>query len=229
MDNIQNRKIVILCLASAFANAALSFIISGLLRIPLYADTVFTAAMCFTAGMFAGIVTGALFSPLFFFLVFKFILNEPLDVALLRNVFIICIVAEVFLINYFYKKIIKPHESAFSEKHAGKQNLLSAFIPVTVRLLLLVVLDCVVISVLGGILEFVIELFSVPWKFSPSDIFKLGLLRFNAPVLAAGILSQIPINIVDRFIVIFGGYGISLVFRKWLSASPAKPEKITAL
>jgi hypothetical protein len=35
------------------------------------------------------------------------------------------------------------------------------------------------------------------------------------PVLAAAVLSRIPINIVDRFIVVFGGYGISLLYRKW--------------
>jgi len=33
-------------------------------------------------------------------------------------------------------------------------------------------------------------------------------------VLAAAMLSRIPINIVDRFIAIFGGYGISIVYRK---------------
>ena len=216
MDNIQNRKIIILCLASAFANAAFSFIISGVLRVPLYADTIFTVAMCFTAGMFAGIMTGAVISPLFFFLVYKCILNVPLEVALLRNIFIICILAEVFLVCYFCKKI-KTREAVFLEKSAGKQDLLFAFIPVAVQLLLLVVLDCIVVSVLGGTIEYIINQFSVPWRFSPSDIFKLGLLRYNAPVLAADILSQIPINIIDRFIVVFGGYGMSLVFRKWLS------------
>jgi len=72
LNNIQNQKIIILCLVSAFANAAVSYIISGLLNVPLYVDTIFTAAMCFTAGMFSGIITGAVLSPLFFFLVFKF-------------------------------------------------------------------------------------------------------------------------------------------------------------
>ena len=223
MNNIQNQKIIILCLVSAFANAAVSYIISGLLNVPLYVDTIFTAAMCFTAGMFSGIITGAVLSPLFFFLVFKFILTMPLDVTLLRNVFIICILAEIFLICYFHKKI-KKREDVFLEKLAAKKDALFAFIPVAVRLLLLVVLDCVVVSVLGGIIELIIDQFSVPWKYSPSDIFKLGFLRYNAPVLAAGILSQIPINIVDRFIVVFGGYGISLVFRKWLSVNSEEKQ-----
>jgi len=46
--------------------------------------------------------------------------------------------------------------------------------------MVLVALDCIVISVLGGTIDFIL------------------------------------INIVDRFIAIFGGYGISLVFRKRL-------------
>ena len=224
MNNIQNRKIIILCLASAFANAVVSYIISGLLNVPLYVDTIFTAAMCFTAGMSAGIITGAFFSPLFFFLIFRFILTMPLDVTLLRNIFILCILAEIFLISYFYKKI-KPREDVFLDKLTGKQDALFAFIPIAVPLLLLVVLDCVIVSVLGGMIEFIINQFSVPWKYSPSDIFKLGFLRGNMPVLAAGILSQIPINIVDRFIVIFGGYGISLVFRKWLYLNRSEIQK----
>jgi len=224
VNNIQNRKIIILCLASAFANAVVSYIISGLLNVPLYVDTIFTAAMCFTAGMSAGIITGAFFSPLFFFLIFRFILTMPLDVTLLRNIFILCILAEIFLISYFYKKI-KPREDVFLDKLTGKQDALFAFIPIAVPLLLLVVLDCVIVSVLGGMIEFIINQFSVPWKYSPSDIFKLGFLRGNMPVLAAGILSQIPINIVDRFIVIFGGYGISLVFRKWLYLNRSEIQK----
>jgi hypothetical protein len=48
----------------------------------------------------------------------------------------------------------------------------------------------------------------------PEDTFKLGLIRNNMPVLAAAILSRIPINIVDRFIGIFCGYGISLLYRR---------------
>jgi len=221
MDNTQNRKIIILCLASAFANAAFSYIISGLLNVPLYVDTIFTVAMCFTAGMFSGILTGAVFSPLFFFIVFKFIMRVTLDVALIRNVFVICIFAEIFLVCYFYNKI-KTREADFLEKLAAKQDVLFAFFLVAVQLLFLVVLDCIIISVLGGIIELIIEQFSTPWKYSPSDIFKLGFLRNNAPSFIAGILSQFPINIVDRFIAVFGGYGISLIFRRWLSADNNK-------
>jgi hypothetical protein len=60
------------------------------------------------------------------------------------------------------------------------------------------------------------SIFQVPRTFSPEDSFKLGLLRNNIPLLPTAILSRIPINIVDRFIAVFGGFGISLFYRKWL-------------
>jgi hypothetical protein len=56
-------------------------------------------------------------------------------------------------------------------------------------------------------------------SYSFEDTFELGLLRNNVPVLAAAILSRIPINIVDRFFAIFGGYGLSLLFRRLITKS----------
>jgi hypothetical protein len=72
-------------------------------------------------------------------------------------------------------------------------------------------------SVTGGIIDYVISSLSIMRTYSPEDNFKLGLLRNNVPLLATAILSRIPINIIDRFIVIFGGYGVSLLYRKWLN------------
>jgi hypothetical protein len=46
--------------------------------------------------------------------------------------------------------------------------------------------------------------------FSAEDIFKAGgLLNSGIPMLAMNILSRIPVNIIDRFIVIFGGFFIA--------------------
>jgi len=80
--------------------------------------------------------------------------------------------------------------------------------------MLIAVLDCIMVSVTGGIIDYIITLFSAPKVFYPEDSFKIGLLRNNAPLLASAILSRIPINIVDRFFTIFGGYGVSLVYGK---------------
>jgi len=45
--------------------------------------------------------------------------------------------------------------------------------------------------------------------FSAEDAFKIALLKGNIPVLIVDILSRIPVNIVDRFIVIAGGFFIA--------------------
>ena len=45
--------------------------------------------------------------------------------------------------------------------------------------------------------------------FSSEDTFKISLFRGGLPLLLVNIFSRIPINIVDRFIVIFGGFFIS--------------------
>jgi hypothetical protein len=84
--------------------------------------------------------------------------------------------------------------------------------------LFLALADCVVISVLGGLIDYIVYMrMSQPRStFSPEDIFKLGLLRNNIPVLWSDILARIPINLIDRFVVIFGGYGVSRLMVRFL-------------
>ncbi len=174
----------------------------------MYLNTVFNAAICFCAGLAAGIVTGALLFPVMEFWM-NVLLGGP-SFGLSGNVWVICIVVEILLVWFFHKKM-KKREAVFLE-----DPCLHTFIGVAVQLLVLAVLDCIVISITGGIIDYVISSLSIMRTFSPEDYFKLGLLRNNVPLLATAVLSRIPINIVDRFIVIFGGYGISLLYRKWI-------------
>jgi len=204
-------KILVLCAVSAFCNANLSYLLNTLLKVPLYADTIFTVAMCFTAGALAGILTGAVFSPLAFLLVCKYLLGLPYETSWVRNIFTICVLAEVALVCCYHARI-KSREETFLLKPS-----LHSFTGVATHLLVLVALDCIVVSVCGGSIDFILGKLSAPLAYSPEDTFELGLLHNNIPVFATAVLARIPINIVDRFIAIFGGYGISLLFRKWLS------------
>jgi hypothetical protein len=124
--------------------------------------------------------------------------------------FVLCVIFEVLLI-FFFRKKLKPLDAAFR-----KNPSLYAFINLAPLLMLIVALDCIAVSVTGGIIDYILTLLSAPKSFYPEDSFKIGLLRNNAPLLAAAILSRVPINIVDRFFVIFGGYGVSLGWRKIL-------------
>jgi hypothetical protein len=207
MKSFQLRKIIILCMVSAVCNAALSHFVINVARLPLYQDTVFTIAMCFSAGMFAGFLTGA-FSCFCISFVYKYILGNSLPGV--GYLFYICVIVEVLLVCFFHNKMRK-REMVFL-----KNTSTLSFIYVAPLLLGLVALDCVAVSITGGIIDFALVTHQVPRSVSPEDTFKLGLLRNNVPLLATAVLSRVPINIVDRFIAIFGGYGISLLFRKWL-------------
>jgi len=203
MNRTQFWKIAVLCLVSAFGNASVSYFFNNVVGIPLYLDTIFNAAMCFCAGLLPGLITGVVLSPIMYFLVCRYLLG------LFRNIWVICIAVEILLIWFFHFRM-KKRETVFLEKPS-----LQSFIGVAALLLVLAVLDCLVVSVTGGIIDFVLISLKAPRTLSPEDSFKLGLLRNNMPLLPTAILSRIPINIVDRFIVIFGGYGISLFYRKW--------------
>jgi hypothetical protein len=81
-----------------------------------------------------------------------------------------------------------------------------------VVLLLLSFVMCIVISVLGGLITVLIKTFSPLFQTpSPERLFKLALLRKNFPLAAIEILSRIPLNIIDRLLSVFGGYGIAVL------------------
>jgi len=209
MKGVQLWKILVLCIVSAVCNEALLHFVLNVARLPLYMDTVFTIAMCFSAGLFAGFLTGALFCLCSSF-VSIYILGYSFSNVLTGYFFYICIIVEVWLVCFLHGKM-KKKEGIFLENPS-----LQLFIGFAPLLLGLVALDCIALSITGGIIDFSITSFSMPKFPYPEDTFKLGLLRNNVPLLATAILSRIPINIVDRFIAICGGYGISLLFRKWL-------------
>jgi hypothetical protein len=202
-------KIALLCLVSALLNMLLSYFMTGVCKLPLYLDTLFTAAVYFTVGLIPALITAVLL-PVFTTFEYILIMNLSIETALWTYPFALCVIFEVLLIFLFRNKL-KPLDAAF------RKNLsLYAFINLAPLLMLIVALDCIAVSVTGGIIDYILALLSAPKVFYPEDSFKIGLLRNNAPLLASAILSRVPINIVDRFFVIFGGYGVSLGWRKIL-------------
>ncbi|MDR0583852.1 MAG: hypothetical protein LBG57_05815 [Treponema sp.] len=207
-------KVLLFCVLSVMGNAASSALVDGILKVPLYLDTVFSVAVTFAFGLWPGILTGALLYPVTGVL-YNIITGAGAGAfRIAGNVFILCTVSEITLVWFFRTQIgrsMLPEESSPS-----------SFASIAARLMVLAALDCILISITGGIIDFVLyTLLSAPRGVYPEDVFKLGLYRNNVPLLAAAILSRIPINIVDRFIAIFGGYGISLLYRRCAgSAAP---------
>jgi hypothetical protein len=207
-EKIFSIKILVLCIVAALCNSALSYVDSVLLKIPLYLDTVFIVALCFAKGLLPALLTGLVFCRAITFFIYKYLFHYSADVFWVSCFFSLCILAEIILVFIFHQNI-KAKEKVFLEKPS-----LFSFVNIASRLLVLVVIDCIMISVLGGIIDVVITALSAPRAFNPEDTFKLGLLRSNMPLLPSAILSRIPINIVDRFIVVFGGWGISVLWKK---------------
>jgi hypothetical protein len=80
-------------------------------------------------------------------------------------IFTICILAEVVLVCFFHAKI-KPREEIFLKKPS-----LNSFTGIATHLLVLVALDCIVISVCGGVIDFILGNFFAPLASSFEDAF----------------------------------------------------------
>jgi hypothetical protein len=194
-----------LCVLAVLANRALMETVLAL-KLPLFLDTVFTCALSFAGGPVPGIVVVAL---------------TLIDIAFFRALrswpFLLCSLAEVLLICLLRPG--RPRGPLSPARGPGPEKTAS-FVNTFTVLLILYVAACIAVSVLGGIVDYV--LYSVLGEnknyYSPDDTFKIGLLRSDPPIVVVNILSRIPVNIVDRFVVMFGGFALSLPLRKirWL-------------
>ena len=194
--------LILLCPLGGAANVALSVLAHEGLHLPLFLDTLFTTALTFSAGLLSGVSTA--------------LLTILTAVATGINVetpeahlFVLCSIAEVVLVWIFRHRFEKLWPQA-----AGQVSY--PFIAAASWLLLLALISCTVISVLGGLIDTALfAAFSqTRTAFSPEGVFRMGLLRNGVSLLWANILARFPINLVDRFIVIFGGYGVSRLIGK---------------
>ena len=191
-------KLFLLCLLAAVANRLLNVFSLYFLGVSLFLDTVFTATVVFSAGLWPGIATAILTW------VGQGILYGSL------TPFIFVSVAEVLLICW-----LKPAAS-WVQNPAMLEKRIASVVGVFVKLMLLYIVCALTASVLGGLIDYVYHtvLGVEKFYFSASDTFKIGFLRAGIPVLAVNIFARIPVNMVDRFIVIFGGYFVSRGVRR---------------
>jgi hypothetical protein len=175
-------------------------------------DTLFTVAMSFYGGLFWGALTGLLTNP---------IANIIAFYGWSDLLYAFCNAAAALVTVLFIR--LFPAELGFgAEKAEGLKtgefktravnSRLRTLINTLVVLLLLSFVMCIAISVLGGLITVLIKIFpSLFWSRSPSPerLFKLALVRKNLPLAVVEILSRIPLNIIDRLLSVFGGYGVA--------------------
>jgi len=209
---------IFLCLAGTLLNITISRL-SFLLGIPLYLDTVLTISVTLTGGLFCGAVCAALTN----------IINHTLwGFGWEGYLFAVCNIATAFITWLFIK--IFPSELNLLQKkplnNAGvsvKRSLIETIMDRVIVLIIFSFALCLGMSFLGGFIATVIITLDASYKPSGSGIaaiFSATMFKGNMPVIIAEIVSRIPVNIVDRLISVFAGYGIALGIRRLMLNRP---------
>ena len=190
-------------------------------------DTMLTISITLTCGFFWGAACGML-TNLFHHAFFGFGWEGYL--------FIICNIATAYITRIFMRlfpgelnlcaSIIQrsrtPAQPAAVQKTAVyKSNLFGRVMDRVIVLIILSFALCLAMSFLGGFIAAVIMSISPSYNYGGSGItalFSTTMFKGNTHVLVAEIVSRIPVNIVDRLISTFGGFGIALCFRRLKNA-----------
>jgi hypothetical protein len=216
-------RIFFLSLAGALLNLGAMFLFQDLLRLPLFMDTMFTAAFTFFAGLPCGLVTAVMS---------HIIINPLLSTDLPNYLYIICSIA-VAVVTAFFMRLFPAECSAGLRrrrdvKFAGPARFgrppappprNDGFFDRIAVLFVLSLAMCMAVSLLGGLVSTLIETFFIPRNTYDDGIFifrKMLVRKFGEggawpSLLAVEILCRVPVNILDRLIAVFGGYGFALV------------------
>lgn len=202
--------------AGGLLNFGTMLLFQGVMGLPLFMDTIFTTGFTFFGGLPCGITVAVMTH-----LINAFLQSTGLPDCL----YILCSIVTVLITAFFMH--LFPAECSIGSGRDGdsagsaRSSRRPAFDADRIfdRIAILFVLSlvmCVGISILGGIISTVIATFFTPQKTLDAglSIFRRILVRKELPLLAVEILCRIPVNILDRLISVFGGYGFALALKK---------------
>jgi hypothetical protein len=222
--------LVLWALTGALLNLGTMFLFQDALRLPLFMDTLFTAAFTFFGGLPCGIATA---------IVSHLVMNPLLATDLPNHLYTLCSIA-VALITAFFMRLFPAECSAglgyrsgagaagparFIHRSGPLRREGEIFDRIAVLFVLSLVM-CVGVSLLGGLISTVIETFFTPRNTYDADIFifRRMLARKGLPLLLVEVLCRIPVNILDRLISVFGGYGFALGLTTLTKGIGGKPR-----
>jgi hypothetical protein len=208
---------LLLCTLGALLNITAGYA-ARRIPVPLYLDTMFTMTMTFYGGLFPGVLTGTL-TNLITHTVWFYGWGDYL--------FTLCNIAvaliTVLFIRVFPGELTLPRGTSPDVPAAlfGKGLLVQesrrykTMLDRIVALTLLSFALCLVISIMGGIIAAGIKFFNEYGGGTGPELFLSPFLnRQNLPQFMVDILSRIPVNIIDRLVSSFGGYGLALLLAR---------------
>jgi uncharacterized membrane protein len=179
------------CLAGAALNCFLDYFLAYRLALPVYGDTLFTVTATLAGGLIPGIATGALTNLLIYPLI------SSVQYSLEAYLFALCSVA-VALVTWLFSKLLPQRRQKF-EDHLS----------VCVVLITLTIALVVVESVGGGLIA---SFFANPIS-GPEALLQFSFYQNGLPRIATEMLSRVPVNLLDRPLAVFGGYGAALLVK----------------
>lgn len=182
--------IIISTILSIVINFGFNHLAIFILHVPLFLDTVGTVTLTFFCGWIPGLVC-AFATTLLDSIIGGYFLQLP-------TLYVICSFFAVFISYKFKRNIFNT-------------NMIIVRI---CYLFILAMIMCVVISILGGIIDSICITYSNYKSTYPvaSDFFKPNFIKLGLSQLGTNIVSRFPINIVDRLFTCFISYGLSLLF-----------------
>ena len=192
--NLSNRKKLLFFLLSilcGFLDYLICDLVAWVNQLPLFCDTIFIMALSFFAGPWWGVLAG------FFYHLIDFALHRTME---LGHLFMLCHFLATLTAGYFKILFIKKSDSRFL---------------LFVKLNILVIVLCLVMSVSGGIISYILNNIEAYNKASSQTDFLTFLWqnKFNSKLLLQ-IAVRIPVNIADRFICTFAAWGVYLAAKK---------------
>lgn len=192
--NLSNRKkllFFILSILCGFLDYLICDLVAWVNHLPLFCDTIFIMALSFFAGPWWGVLAG------FFYHLIDFALHRTME---LGHLFMLCHFLAALTAGYFKILFIKKSDSRFL---------------LFVKLNILVIVLCLVMSVSGGIISYILNNIEAYNKASSQTDFLTFLWqnKFNSKLLLQ-IAVRIPVNIADRFICTFAAWGVYLAAKK---------------
>ena len=204
---------IIICLVGTMLNIGI-YRLCFLTGIPLYLDTILTISVTLTGGLFWGVLCGALTN---------FIHHTFWGWGWEGYLFILCNAATA-LVTWLFMRLfpreLNLYNGNFAVKSAANSSSLkSSRVSIVMdRVIVLIIFSfalCLAMSFLGGFIAATILTMTSSYNFRGSGITALfsATMFTNSPVYISEIVSRIPVNIVDRLISAFAGYGIALCAR----------------
>jgi energy-coupling factor transport system substrate-specific component len=180
----------------------------------LYLDTIFTAAAAFSGGLVSGLISAVLTTVMYGI---EYFIENGTPYFWAYYLYMLCSIAVVLLVRLFARFF--PAECDNVRIIGGQglpYNVKISQGSLFIMLAVLSVVMCIVVSIIGGLISAGITVSTgvVDKSGPPETYFRLGFIRQGFSLTVSEILARIPVNIADKPIAVFGGYGIAFLVKK---------------